>query len=235
MKRIIVALMCALMLVSLVGCSNAGAPEGMQNAASENEAFYLFVPQAWTPNTSSGIASAYYSASVDRSNVSVTCTLPAEGYLSVEQYVTYTTDSLGKLLGDFTVVSAPAEAKLGGAAALSFDYTATVNGVAYDVTVDETGAAPAPVAAAPAAAPAPAAKPAAAGPVNGTKVNAPMPGMIKSLSLPEGSAVKEGDVILVLEAMKMDNDITAPCDGVISFKAQVGSNVNTGDVMAVIG
>lgn len=131
MKKIIVALMCALMLVSLVGCSNAGAPEGMQNAASENEAFYLFVPQAWTPNASSGIASAYYSASVDRSNVSVTCTLPAEGYLSVEQYVTYTTDSLGKMLDDFTVVSAPAEAKLGGAAALSFDYTATVNGVAY--------------------------------------------------------------------------------------------------------
>ena len=131
MKRIIVALMCALMLVSLVGCSDAGAPEGMQNAASENEAFYLFVPKAWAANTSSGIASAYYSASVDRSNVSVTCTLPGEGYLSVEQYVTYTTDSLGKLLDDFAVASAPAESTLGGAAALSFDYTATVNGVAY--------------------------------------------------------------------------------------------------------
>lgn len=131
MKKIIVALMCALMLVSLVGCSNAGAPEGMQNAASENEAFYLFVPKAWTPNTSSGIASAYYTANVDKSNVSVTCTLPGEGFLSVDQYVSYTTESLSKMLGDFAVVSDPAEATLGGAAALSFDYTATVNGVSY--------------------------------------------------------------------------------------------------------
>jgi glutaconyl-CoA decarboxylase len=62
-----------------------------------------------------------------------------------------------------------------------------------------------------------------------------MPGMIKNLSLPEGSAVKEGDVILVLEAMKMDNDITAPCSGTISYKAAKGSNVDTGDLMAVIG
>ena len=99
-------------------------------------------------------------------------------------------------------------------------YTITVNGTAYDVVVEEADAsgvvmAPvAPVQAAPVAAPA--AKPVSAGPVNGTKVNAPMPGMIKELSKPEGSAVKAGDVILVLEAMKMDNDITAPCDGTVS-------------------
>lgn len=71
--------------------------------------------------------------------------------------------------------------------------------------------------------------------VNGTKMEAPMPGMIKAYKVSEGATVKKGDVILVLEAMKMDNDITAICDGVISFKAQVGSNVNTGDVMAIIG
>lgn len=126
------------------------------------------------------------------------------------------------------------------------NFIVTIDGKQYQVGVEEVGATAsttpvvteiksAPVAAAPAAAPAPAAKPAAAGPVNGTKVNAPMPGMIKSLSLPEGSAVKEGDVILVLEAMKMDNDITAPCSGTISYKTTKGSNVDTGDLMAVIG
>ena len=70
---------------------------------------------------------------------------------------------------------------------------------------------------------------------NGTKLTAPMPGMIKSYKVSEGATVKEGDVVLVLEAMKMDNDMTAPCSGVISFKASVGSNVDTGDVMAIIG
>ncbi len=70
---------------------------------------------------------------------------------------------------------------------------------------------------------------------NGTKMEAPMPGMIKALKFNEGASVKAGDVVLVLEAMKMDNDITAPCDGVISYKAQVGATVNTGDVMAIIG
>ena len=126
------------------------------------------------------------------------------------------------------------------------NFIVTIDGKQYQVGVEEVGATAsttpvvteiksAPVAVAPAAAPAPAAKPASAGPVNGTKVNAPMPGMIKSLSLPEGSAVKEGDVILVLEAMKMDNDITAPCSGTISYKTTKGSNVDTGDLMAVIG
>lgn len=131
MKKILIMIVCAFMLVSLVGCSEQGAPEGMQNAASENEGFYLFVPKSWTVNNSSGVASAYYSASVDRSNVSLTCTLTDDNYLSVEQYVSHTTESLGKLLDDFAVVSAPAETKLGGAAALTFDYTATVNGIPY--------------------------------------------------------------------------------------------------------
>lgn len=124
------------------------------------------------------------------------------------------------------------------------NFIVTIDGKQYQVGVEEVGAtASTPVVttiqtaptAAPAAAPATAAKPVAAGPVNGTKVNAPMPGMIKELSKPEGSAVKEGDVILVLEAMKMDNDITAPCSGTISYKTTKGSNVDTGDLMAVIG
>ncbi len=122
-------------------------------------------------------------------------------------------------------------------------FIVTIEGKQYEVGVEEIGAgsSPAPVvtevkAAAPVAAPvaAPAA-PKASAPVNGTKMEAPMPGMIKAYKVAEGATVKEGDVILVLEAMKMDNDITAVCDGVVSFKAAVGSNVNTGDVMAVIG
>ena len=117
-------------------------------------------------------------------------------------------------------------------------FLVTIEGKQYEVGVEEIGAsnevAPVVTTVAPKAA-APVAAPKAAAPVNGTKVEAPMPGMIKSYKVAEGATVKNGDVILVLEAMKMDNDITAPCDGVISFKAQVGSNVNTGDVMAVIG
>ena len=62
-----------------------------------------------------------------------------------------------------------------------------------------------------------------------------MPGLIKALSLDEGATVKKGDVILVLEAMKMDNDITAPCDGRISYKVTKGTNVDTGALMAIIG
>ena len=117
-------------------------------------------------------------------------------------------------------------------------FIVTIEGKQYEVGVEEIGAgsAPAPVVtevkAAPVAAPA---APKASAPVSGTKMEAPMPGMIKAYKVAEGATVKEGDVILVLEAMKMDNDITAVCDGVVSFKAAVGSNVNTGDVMAVIG
>ena len=123
-------------------------------------------------------------------------------------------------------------------------FIVTIEGKQYEVGVEEVGAtsSPAPVVTevktvAPASAPAPVATPApkASAPVNGTKMEAPMPGMIKAYKVAEGATVKEGDVILVLEAMKMDNDITAVCGGVVSFKAPVGSNVNTGDVMAVIG
>ncbi len=118
------------------------------------------------------------------------------------------------------------------------NFVVTIDGKQYQVGVEEAGAgesAPVtpvvsevkPVAAAP--------KAVASAPANGTKVNAPMPGLIKALSLAEGATVKKGDVILVLEAMKMDNDITAPCDGRISYKVNKGTNVDTGELMAVIG
>ena len=129
-------------------------------------------------------------------------------------------------------------------------FIVTIEGKQYEVGVEEIAAGatitpiiqqPVPVQApvqasapAPAPTPAPAPAPAVSGPVNGTKMEAPMPGMIKAYKFQEGATVKEGDVVLVLEAMKMDNDMTAPCGGVISYKAAVGSNVDTGDVMAVI-
>ena len=115
-------------------------------------------------------------------------------------------------------------------------FVVTIEGKQYEVGVEEIGATssqPVAVQAQPAVV-APAA-PKAQAPVNGTKMEAPMPGMIKALSCEEGAQVKKGDVILVLEAMKMDNDITAPCDGKISYKVTKGANVDTGAVMAIIG
>ena len=122
------------------------------------------------------------------------------------------------------------------------NFIITVNGKSYEVGVEEVGAtasAPvavsAPVAApvAPKAAPAPAAPKAA--PANGEKVLSPFPGLIKNLLVAEGASVKKDQPILVLEAMKMDNDITAPCDGVVRFQVAKGANVESDSVLAVIG
>ena len=126
-------------------------------------------------------------------------------------------------------------------------YIVTLNGKNYEVDVTETEAvvtgvkevSTAPVAApvsAPAAAPAVApAAPAVAAPTDGTPVKAPMPGTILSIKAPVGTAVKAGDVVLVLEAMKMENDIVAPCDGTVKqVLVAKGASVNTDDVLAVI-
>lgn len=122
------------------------------------------------------------------------------------------------------------------------NFIITVNGKQYDVAVEEKGVSsvatlPAAEAVKPvvAAAPAAAVASAPAASANGTKVTAPFPGMVKKLCVAAGTSVKAGDVILVLEAMKMDNDITAPCDGVVSFPVASGANVDTDAVLAVIG
>jgi glutaconyl-CoA/methylmalonyl-CoA decarboxylase subunit gamma len=117
------------------------------------------------------------------------------------------------------------------------NYRITVNGNAYDVTVEETGSvATAPVATAPVAAlkaaPAPKA-PVASGNVGAVKINAPMPGKILSVKASVGASVKKGDIILVLEAMKMENEIQAPSDGTIaSINVNEGSMVETGELLA---
>ena len=115
----------------------------------------------------------------------------------------------------------------------------TVNGKAYDVAVEEItdGSAPAvaaPVAApaAPAPTPAPAAAPAAGA---GESVTAPMPGTILDVKANVGDTVTRGQVIMILEAMKMENDIVAPCDGKItSIIAKKNDTVNSGDVLATV-
>ena len=117
-------------------------------------------------------------------------------------------------------------------------YNITVNGTAYDVAVEEItdGAAPvaAPAPAAPAA-PKAAPKPAAAGPQGGVKITAPMPGTIVEVKAKVGDAVKNGTVIAVLEAMKMENDIVADRDGTIaSINVNKGDSVSTGAVIATL-
>lgn len=125
-------------------------------------------------------------------------------------------------------------------------FSVTVNGNVYEVEVEELGAGvSAPVAAAPVAAPTPAAAPKAApvapkaaapaGSAGAVTVSAPMPGNILKMNVAVGQAVKKGDVICVLEAMKMENDIPAPQDGTVaSVNVQKGASVNSGDVLVTL-
>lgn len=127
-------------------------------------------------------------------------------------------------------------------------FVITVNGKSYNVDVEEVGASGAtyvapvaaqpvaaqPVAAQPTKAPAAAATKTSAPAGNGEKVISPFPGLIKSLLVGEGTSVKKDQPILVLEAMKMDNDITAPCDGTVKFCVAKGANVETDSVLAYI-
>ncbi len=128
-------------------------------------------------------------------------------------------------------------------------FNISVNGKSYEVEVEEIGGAPsapvysAPVApaatTAPAAAPAPAPKaapaPAAGGTEGSTKVSSPMPGTILSINVKVGDTVAEGQAIVILEAMKMENEIVAPKAGTItSINTTQGASVNSGDLLATM-
>lgn len=97
--------------------------------------------------------------------------------------------------------------------------------------------APVPVAAAPAPAPAPAAAPApkAAAPAGATTVEAPMPGKILNIKVSEGQAVKFGEVVVIMEAMKMETEIVAPADGTVSkILVKAGDSVDTGAALVAL-
>ena len=117
------------------------------------------------------------------------------------------------------------------------NYRITVNGVAYDVAVEEMGEEAATSAPAPAAAPksaAPKAAPAAAG-AGAVKINSPMPGNILSVKASAGQAVKKGDAVLVLEIMKMETPVVAPQDGTVaSINVNVGDMVEAGALLATL-
>ena len=127
-------------------------------------------------------------------------------------------------------------------------YNITVNGTTYEVVVEEAGtvaSAPAytapvaPATPAPAAAPAPAPKaaPKAAAPASAgaITITAPMPGTILDVKVSVGQTIQKGDVVCVLEAMKMENDIPASQSGTVaSINVQKGSNVNANDVIITL-
>ena len=124
-------------------------------------------------------------------------------------------------------------------------FNITVNGNSYEVEVEELKdgvvSAPrpqvsaAPAQAAPKAAPAPAKK-ASAPSAGGDGVKAPMPGTILDIKVSEGQEVKSGQVLVILEAMKMENELVAPKDGVVqSINVSKGASVNSGDVLVTLG
>jgi biotin carboxyl carrier protein len=121
-------------------------------------------------------------------------------------------------------------------------FNITVNGNTYEVEVEEVGGAPsAPKASKPTpapkkAAPAPKKKSAPApAPAGGNTITAPMPGTVLDIKVSEGDSVSNGQVLLILEAMKMENEIMAPADGTVkSINATKGASVNAGDVLIVV-
>lgn len=125
-------------------------------------------------------------------------------------------------------------------------YKITVNGVTYDVSAEEVGAsAPAAQTVQAAPAPQPVSEPAPAAPApvpevkatpgEGTPVNAPMPGTVLDVQVKAGQQISKGDVLIILEAMKMENEIMAPQDGVVtSVAVKKGDSVNSNDLIATI-
>lgn len=123
-------------------------------------------------------------------------------------------------------------------------FKVTLNGKTYEVEAEKGAPMPETVYTAPAAAPAPAVEaPAAAAPapapapaaVSGTVVSSPLPGNVLAIEVNPGEAVKAGQVLVLIEAMKMENEIVAPCDGVVKqILVNKGAVVATGDKLLAI-
>ena len=107
-------------------------------------------------------------------------------------------------------------------------YVVNVNGTKYEIEIEAIDG----VAAASAPAQAPAAP--AAAPAGGETVSAPMPGTILDVKVSNGQAVKKGDLLMILEAMKMENEIMAPCDGTVGSVIAKGTSVESGTVLCTI-
>lgn len=135
MKKTLCIVFCIVTLLSLTACQNE-IPKNMQACASENEAFNFYVPKTWALNTSSGTASALFSAT-DRSNVSMTCMIAEPGFETLEDYTKKAFDSYREILPGFDgIVALPGEdgnngSALGGEPAAYMTYTATLDGVNY--------------------------------------------------------------------------------------------------------
>ncbi|MDE7453583.1 MAG: biotin/lipoyl-binding protein [Clostridia bacterium] len=113
------------------------------------------------------------------------------------------------------------------------NFVVTIDGKSYSVGVEEVENGSV-VESVPVQAAAPVAPKAPKISAEGEKILSPFPGLIKNLLVADGSAVKKDQPIMVLEAMKMDNEITAPCDGKVTFGVAKGANVETNAVLAVI-
>lgn len=124
-------------------------------------------------------------------------------------------------------------------------YIVTINDKNYEVEVErgkasivkttQAAVVPEQEAVAPAPAAAPAAPAVQAATVSGDPVKAPMPGIILAVKVQQGTSVKKGDVLIILEAMKMENEVTAPRDGVVSqLNVAQGASVSTGDILLAL-
>ncbi|MBQ7646700.1 MAG: biotin/lipoyl-binding protein [Clostridia bacterium] len=115
-------------------------------------------------------------------------------------------------------------------------YIVTINGQSYEVVIDDANGAKA-VSSAPAAK---AEQPAAPvvkktpAPQGGTQVKSPLPGTLLRMNVKDGQSVKKGDLLCIVEAMKMENEILSPCDGTVSIASKEGSSLNSGDLLFTI-
>ena len=115
------------------------------------------------------------------------------------------------------------------------NFVVTIEGKSYQVSVEEVGETAEVKNITPVSEPVKTAPAKAAVPASGEKILSPFPGLIKNILVADGTAVKKDQPVIVLEAMKMDNEITAPCDGKITLNVAKGANVETNTVLAVIG